>query len=188
MACKRREQRKRAKARKKAMEFASNYSLGCCQPTITTTWPKWITMDDVVVKEEKRNDMYNNASATIAVTAVKDDALDYILRRLKDIRYTLYQNLEAAYAEAWPKNKKQAIEWIKEGNFRITQPVADAEEYEWDYSDPFKWGKTDPDLKAKGKAVEALEKAFQFARDVVQVKTDEDVRLKALQDFEAFVA
>ena len=130
--------------------------------------------------------MYNNASATIAVTAVKDDALDYILRRLKDIRFTLYQNLEAAYAEAWPKNKKQAIEWIKEGNFRVTQPVADAEDYEWDYVDPFKWGKTDPDLKAKGKAVEALEKAYQVARDVVQVKTDEDVRLKALQDFEAF--
>ncbi len=41
-------------------------------------------------------------------------------------------------------------------------------------------------MKAKGKTMEALEKAYQVARDVVQVKTDEDARLKALQDFEAF--
>lgn len=135
------------------------------------------------MQKEKEDNMYNSAQATIAVSAVKDTALDYIQNRLKSISWDKVEDLNNAFAPPYPKNRKQATEWIKEGNFRIDE-TPDEDDC-WDYTEPFNWGKVAPDMKAKRVALEAIAKALQDAFDVVSVKTDEDVRLKVLQDFES---
>jgi hypothetical protein len=166
-------------------------SLDCCQPTITN----WIHPHSLypipVVKEETRTDMYNKASATIAVTAVKDDSLDYILRRLKEIYADKQEAIRATfnYYGFKPESIKQAKQWLKDGFYRIDAPeYIDEESLDYcSWKEFFEWGDKPVDLKAYETAESKLKAAIQVARDVVQVKTDEDVRLKALQDFEAFV-
>ena len=166
-------------------------SLDCCQPTITD----WIYPNSVypipVVKEETRTDMYNNASATIAVTAVKDDALDYILRRLKEIYVDKQEAIRKTfnYYGFKPESIKQAKQWLRDGFYRIDAPKYIDDEaidcYSW--KEFFSWGDKPVDLKAYETAESKLKAAFQAARDVVQVLSDESIRLQNLKDFEAFV-
>lgn len=183
----------KSQKKKRKKEVRSIYgmnSLDCCQPTVqwSQVAPCW---NVPCVQEEKRNDMYNNASATIAVSAVKDDALDYILRRMKEI-YS--EKLEAArkafdFYGFKPESIKQAKQWLKDGFYRIDQPKYIDEELEdsaYCWREFFSWGDKPVDMKAYEAAEGKLKAAYQSARDVVQVLSDETIRLQNLKDFEAY--
>ena len=176
----RREQRKRAKIRlmESIMYKEGKNSLDCCQPAVCTsvTVPNsWIQFPCI---EEKRNDMYNNASATIAVTAVKDNSLSYIKERLDRINWTKTLEIRDKFQSPYPKNLKEAKKWLAEGYIYFTGSSDEDDYCGWE------WGKDTS--KESRVAYDSLKKSYTDAYDTVSIVTDEAARLKTLQDFEAF--
>lgn len=157
-------------------------SLDCCQPAVPATCSIWqdrmIYMSPQV--EETRNDMYNQASATIAVTAVKDNPLSYIQDRLNRINWSKSCEIREKFQTPFPKNLKEAKKWLAEGYLHFPEASDEESEYcGWE------WGK---DTSKESKAAhDALKKAYADAYDTVSIVSDETIRLKALQDFETFV-
>ena len=130
--------------------------------------------------EETRNDMYNQASATIAVTAVKDNSLSYVKDRLDKINWRKVCEIREKFQTPYPKDVKEAKKWLAEG-YLYFHSTSDEES---DYCG-WEWGKDTS--KESLAAHDALKKAYADAYDTVSIMSDETVRLKALQDFEAFV-
>lgn len=134
----------------------------------------------------------NTACATVAVTAVsaRDYSRDYITQRLEQLYWVLYEKIQEKFESPRPKSLKELKDWLKTGNYRFDVPKNYDEENEDDryfsWHDCFKFGKEKLDKKARQKLFEKLDEARQVARDIVNVKTDEDARLNALREFEAF--
>ena len=154
-------------------------SLDCCSTTVRD-----FKMGDPVFigfpQEETRNDMYNQASATIAVTAVKDNSLSYVKDRLDKVNWTKIGEIQEKFRNPYPKNVKEAKKWLAEGYLHFPEAKDEESEYcGWE------WGKDTS--KESLAAYDALKKAYADAYDTVSIMSDETVRLKALQDFEAFV-
>lgn len=143
------------------------------------TWDK-----DKYRKEQKEKECAMRAT----IDTTTDSSLDYINNRLSSILWDKSSDIEKKFEPVKPKNAKQAKEWLKEGNYRIEIP----DYYNEDTSSAYvaveylAWGKTGPDLKAKAAADESLYKEFQAAKDTVAILSNEQARLKALKDFEAY--
>jgi hypothetical protein len=136
-------------------------------------------VNDESVTEEKP--MY----AKQEISTERDESLEYIRSRVRDIYYEKCRDIEKHFSDPEPKSFKEAQEWLKEGNFRVQKPSwVDDDESEC-YANFFCWGKTPIDYKKKKEAQEALEKAKTSIKDTCSIITDEQTRLKALQDFES---
>lgn len=120
-----------------------------------------------------------------------DQAQKFIKSRLYDLKWEKNQELREFFKMdgIYPKNKKEAEKWFKEGNYRLMK------EWEVDDEDDFgcggnlglctRWGKDEPDQKAFDKAVEAMSESYQNALDTVTIVTDEQKRLDILNEFKS---
>lgn len=141
-----------------------------------------------VRKQEQKQVQEKECAMRATIDTTTDSSLDYINNRLSSILWDKSSEIEKKFETVKPKNAKQAKEWLKEGNYRIELP----DYYNEDTSgahmavEYLAWGKTGPDLKARAAADESLYKEFQAAKDTVAILSDEQARLKALKDFEAY--
>lgn len=143
---------------------------------------------------------YGNQIATAAITvaaASVDEAKRYLNQRVRDIRYAKRSEIGEIFSLPIPKNVKEAMKWLKDGNYhfdkhtqkRWDEEVEDDEDYGFDsytFKHAFNWGKTPVDVKARDKAYLDLEVAATKAYDVIEVVTDETARLAALREFEEY--
>lgn len=136
----------------------------------------------------KDNQQEKECAMRATIDTTTDSSLDYINNRLSSILWDKSSDIEKKFETVKPKNAKQAKEWLKEGNYRIELPDYYNEDTAGAYlaMEFLAWGKTGPDLKAKAAADESLYKEFQAAKDTVAILSDEQARLKALKDFEAY--
>ena len=154
-------------------------------------------------KPQKENTMAygNSTQATAAITvaaAPVDEAKRYLRDRLDASFWNKRSKIDEKFRPPRPKNAKEALKWLKEGNYFLDkrclkQIEADYEDEDeekyydyWDFLNALNWGKTPVDLKARSKAYEDLEGARTKASDVIEVSTDEKARLEALHEFEAY--
>lgn len=112
-----------------------------------------------------------------------DNSKDYVLRRLENLLWTKRNEIYSEYEEVSPKTLKEAREWLKSGNVRLSS-VDDMSD-DCFYVGDLMWGKTAPDYKKRDERVRRLEAAHVAAKDVVCVLSDEATRLKTLQEFES---
>lgn len=117
----------------------------------------------------------------------KDPTLNYLQRRLQDIRHEHQEVLNNHFQihGIRPKSAKEMREWLKSGNYRIELPKSLDEEDEnsFYWSEVFQWGKTGPDSKAWNKGYDKLSESYKSTLDTITIVTDEAARLKALEDF-----
>lgn len=155
-----------------------------CMDTPPETWN---CIKPCISDSQKENNMYAKTEIS-----TEKSSLNYITSRLTDIFYAKRADVATFYKVEGihPSTPAQAKEWLKTGNYRIETPYKD-EVYEsgnknFYFPGSFQWGKEGYDQKAYGKALTVLETAYQTAKDIVNIKTDEHERLKALQDFESY--
>lgn len=139
------------------------------------------------------------SSASIVVEAQRDESKIYLLDRLRVIRQGFRGKIAELFAPLHPKNRTEAMKWMKEGNYHFSKSflkkasldTADEEDDE-NYFDNYLlfegmlWGKKEYDDKACLAAYDTLETAYRKAVDIVTVLTDEAKRLAALHEFEAY--
>jgi hypothetical protein len=132
---------------------------------------------------KQETDMY----AKQEISTERDESLEYIRSRVRDIYYEKCRDIEKHFSDPDPKSFKEAQEWLKTGNFRVQKPswLEDCDDDTETYANFFHWGKTPIDQKKKTAAQEALETAKTLVKDTCSIVTDEQTRLKALQDFES---
>jgi hypothetical protein len=119
----------------------------------------------------------------------KDFGRIYAAQRLQSIYSQKYEDLQKAH-NYWghkPKSLKELKKWLADGNYTIKDHgLKEDAEFEWSsWQDFFRWG-PEFDEKAYNAAVEKLDKAQTAAADIIGISTDEQLRLNALKDFEAF--
>jgi len=134
--------------------------------------------------------MESYAQATVNAPVYTDEARDYLLHRLYDVRCTHYEKLHKDFNTDGfrPKDAKEMAKWLKEGFYTVKTPKEDDEDeadgyFYWDTY--FSWGKEKPDMKGYRAASVKLEEKYEDAKTTVYVVTDEAARLKALEDFKA---
>lgn len=112
-----------------------------------------------------------------------DASLSYIKDRARSHYYSSEHDIENKFSYPHPKSMKEARSWLKDGNWHVEEPTDNDEDRFFSVWDIFHWGKDPLDLKARDKAFKDLNSDFETVKDVVSIITDEDRRLKALQDF-----
>ena len=155
--------------------------------------------DEPCKKTQKENTMaYANSTAAITVAAAPvDEAKRYLADRLRSIWYDKRVVVGEIFKPLIPKSGKEALKWLKDGNYHLDQrTLKDIEEEDDEDEDrlfdnyaflhAFNWGKTPLDHKARDKAYADLDVAYTKAKDVVEVVTDETARLAALREFEEY--
>jgi hypothetical protein len=147
-------------------------SLDYCQPIIQRSTPECPADWDRSPKEQERP-----MRATIDMAG--DASKDYVLQRLDRLKWTKECEISKKFSAPYPKTLKEAKKWLTEGFLHFEQ-----DDEETDYYGGWEWGKDN--TKERNLAYEALNKAYQDAKDTVSVLSDEQARLKALKDFESF--
>lgn len=145
-------------------------------------------------KEKEKAMPYNNttvhADINVIPTPPSDSAKEYLRVRLNDLYYDKISKLRALSKDPKPSSLKEMKKWLKDGNYRLEdhdyKDDADFAENCLSWRDFFVWGSTAPDKEAAKKLETALDAAFQKAVDTISVVTDEQKRLSALHEFEAF--
>lgn len=154
-----------------------NVPLGNCTnavPTPTNAYKKYRKC-----KEEQQE-----SAMRTCIDTTYDSGKDYVIRRIEELAWKKHCEVTEQYTPVYPKNAKQALEWFKEGNFRLSQSM---DEDECDgMTGMLEWGKEGPDFKARDAKYKAVKDAKTDAIDTVYILTDEAARLKALKDFESF--
>lgn len=123
----------------------------------------------------------------VAVNTQYDEARYHLLSRLGKIYWDKDDELELQFhtKRKNPENVKQAKEWLAKGYYTFTSKDEEEETYPY-WKEFFLWGTEKPDNEGYRIAKVALTKAKQAAEDIIMVKTDEDVRLQALNDFQSW--
>lgn len=113
-----------------------------------------------------------------------DTSLSYIKDRARSHYYESESAIDKKFSYPYPKTLKEAKVWLKDGNWHLEEiKDEDGETCFYSIWDVFHWGKDPLDLKARDKAFKDLRSDLETLKDVVNIITDEDRRLKALQDF-----
>lgn len=114
------------------------------------------------------------------------DPLEYITGRIREEYSAKERELRIKYhmRDADPQTIKELKELLKEGKYYFDIPKSYDEEEKCYALGYFHLGER-PDKKGFKEAMVKLEAAYEAVNDLVKIKTDEDTRLKALQDFQA---
>ena len=134
-------------------------------------------LDEEEQEEEKKEDtMYTH----------QDHARDHLIGRLWSIEVEHETTLRDKFHlnRKAPETVGEMKKWLKEGYFTISDEAKDTDPY-YNLSGCFRWGTEKPDNAGFTKAFRKMLTAKQEAEDIIHVKTDEDVRLKALKDFQS---
>lgn len=137
-------------------------------------------------KKKKEEVMYTTLNITSVPIEQKYDALGYIENRLYDIFYEHVGELQKKYhmTDLKPRTIKELKEALAGGKYYFTNSKHfddDEDCYAWGF---FHLGQ-EPDKDGYKTAKDKLDKAYNAVKDQVKIKTDEDYRLKVLQEFEA---
>lgn len=162
--------------------FTTNSTAPCIQldtlPSVTEDIPQYCGCDEC---KQQESDMQ------VAVNTQHDEARYHLLSRLGGIYWDKDDELELQFhtKRKNPKNVKEAKEWLAKGYYTFTDETSEDELYPY-WKEYFKWGTEKADHEGYRTAKEALGKAKQAAEDIIMVKTDEDARLQALNDFQSW--
>lgn len=116
----------------------------------------------------------------------------YLDARLNEVYFEKLHDAQKLFGiiAEYPKTNKEAVEWLKSGNFIWTNGEGDtgtaADEVfdSHEFSHTIKWGTKIYDAVGYSKVEKAIENACQEARDVVNT-SDEAAGYKALKEFQA---
>lgn len=144
-------------------------------------------------QQEKETNMY--AQATVQM----DNSLDYINRRLKEIRDAKANEAYKTFRmnDDGPRTIKELKAALKAGDYKIqlyryAKHNDDEDEETLDFTDRgYNWTsmflfKSNKDEKGYHAYRDELNAAYQKTRDHVTIVTDEKSRLKALEEFQAW--
>lgn len=139
------------------------------------------------MKQQKESAMYGAQAVTLNIPSQETyDPLKYILYRLESIRDIKIDELREEFGMDGmnPKTIKELKQWLKDGYYYIDDARGYKEDEECWALGFFHWGEK-PDTDGFKDAREKLNEAYYSTVDLVKIKTDEDTRLKALQDFQS---
>ena len=144
--------------------------------------PAFVNLAQPKKKEKKMcYGQTTQANVTIQTPEKKDNSLQYIKDRAREIYYNKEHEIENAFEDPRPASKTEAEKWLKDGNFRVDiHSQNDAYHY-----CHFSWGKDKPDFAKMHSLMGDLSTDFTALKDTVSIISDEATRLQALKDFEA---
>ena len=159
-----------------------------CVPSISLAACGSQTVNYTPITTTKEHDMAYNSN-NISVKAEEVDASRaYALDNLNGLRHEKMDLLRVKYFidRPRPKTWEEAFKWFSDGYYTLSYeltPESAKARYSYGFFDYILWGDKKADEEGFKKAADDLETAYTSSRDIIAVKSDENERLKALQDF-----
>jgi hypothetical protein len=176
--------------------IAKNFHIGqpiefqsLCVPSISFAdcEKQTVSYTPIVQQEKEYNMAYSTNNLSIKAEEI-DTSRAYALDSLSDVMNDRIHTLNEKFfiIRPHPKTWEEAYKWYEEGYFILDHdlgPESTKSSYSYGFFDLIQWGDKKADREGYEKAKKVLQAAYIAARDIISVKSDENERLKALQDF-----